>query len=60
MIRLQTEYMGIRRMKITVYGMYLDITVDHAAVFFAKFGQVEDVAGVLSKVDGLLETSVHW
>lgn len=59
-IRLQTEYMGTGRMKITVHGMYLDITVDHVGVFFANFGQVGDVVGVLSKVDGLLESSVHW
>lgn len=35
-IRLQTEYMGTHWMNITVHGMYLDITVDHAGFFFRE------------------------
>lgn len=49
-IQLQTEYMGTRRMIITVYGVPLDITVDHVKAFFANFGQVRDIIHILSKV----------
>lgn len=48
-LRLQTEYMGTRRTKITVHGMPVDISEDLMGVFFSKFGKVEEVKALLGK-----------
>lgn len=48
LVRLQVEYMGTRRTKITVHGVPVDISEDCVGSFFAKYGQVE-VCAINSK-----------
>lgn len=50
-LRLQTEYMGTRRTRVTLHGVSMDIKEDHVGDFFALYGQVEEVARILSKTD---------
>lgn len=38
--RLQTEYMGSRRTKVTIHGVPVDIPEDRMGTFFAKYGEV--------------------
>lgn len=49
--QFQTEYMGTRKTKVTVHGVPVDITVDRMGAFFAQYGKVKEVPGVISKVD---------
>lgn len=46
---LQTEYIGIRRTKVTVHGVSVNITEDRMEAFYAQYGKVEEVSGVISK-----------
>lgn len=48
-VRLQTEYMGTRKTRVTLHGVSLFITGDHLEFFFVKFGKVNDVSAVKSK-----------
>lgn len=41
-VRMQIEYMGIRRIKITLYGMTMDVEEDLVRLFFTNYGQVEE------------------
>lgn len=50
-LRFQTEYMGTRNTKVTVHGVPVDITVDRIGAFFAQYGKVEEVSGVISKAN---------
>lgn len=48
-LRLQTEYLGTRKTKITVHGVPADISDDRMGSFFSKFGQVEEVSAIMGK-----------
>lgn len=48
-VRLQTEYMGTRKSKITIHRVPIDISKDRMGAFFSKYGQVDDVSTVISK-----------
>lgn len=47
-LRLQTEYMGTRRIKITVLRVPVDISEDRRGAF-SKFSKVEEVMALLGK-----------
>lgn len=47
--RLQKEYMGTRKTKITVHGVPVDISEDRMGTAFSKFGKVEEVKALLGK-----------
>lgn len=47
-VRLQREYMGARKTKVTVHGVSVDISEDRMGAFFARYDQVEDVAVTVS------------
>lgn len=49
-VRLQMEYMGTRRTKVTLHREPLYITENHFGFFFAKFREVVDISSVKSKV----------
>lgn len=60
--RLQTEYMGSHKTKITVHGVPVDISEDRMGAFFSKFGKVEEVKALLGKpgiATGDVELQVH-
>lgn len=40
MLRLQTEYIDTRRIKITVHGVSVDICKDRMGAFYSKYGSV--------------------
>lgn len=42
-LRLQTEYMGTCRTKVTIHGVPIDISDDRIEAFFVKFGEVNEV-----------------
>lgn len=48
-VRLQTEYMGTWRTKITVHGVPVDICEDRLGDIFSKYGQVEEVSAITTK-----------
>lgn len=48
-VRLQTEYMGTRKTKVTLNGMPMDIKRSDWRVF-SKFGDVEDVSAAAGKM----------
>lgn len=43
LVRLQSEYMGTWRTRITLHGVPMDFTEEQLGVFFFRYGQVEDV-----------------
>lgn len=45
-LRLQTEYMGTRRTKVTIHGVSCK---DRMGAFFSKYGQVNEVKVLISK-----------
>lgn len=47
---MQTEYIGIRRTKIFLHEVSMDLVKDVAGAFFSEYGQVEGVASVRSKI----------
>lgn len=48
-LRLQTEYMGIRKTKITVHGVSVDICGDRMGAFFRKYRQVDEMSALRRK-----------
>lgn len=44
-VRLQTEYMGTRKTKMTLHGVAMDITDERLADFYSQFGDVSAVDG---------------
>lgn len=48
-VRLQTEYMGTRKTRVTLHGVHLFISEDHLGFFSEKFGEVNDVSAAKSK-----------
>lgn len=62
-LRLQTEYMGTRRTKVSVHEVPVDIKEDRMAAIFDKYGEVEEMLSVFSKAgfstgDIVLEVSL--
>lgn len=47
--RLQTEYMGQRKTKVTLHGVPAFISENHLGFFFSKFEEVAEVMAVKSK-----------
>lgn len=45
-VRLQTEYLGTRKTRVTLHGVPLFIMEDHLGFSFLKFGQINDVSAV--------------
>lgn len=50
-VRLQTEYMGQRKTKVTLHGVPVFISENHLGFFFSKFEEVAEVMAVKSKTD---------
>lgn len=48
-VRLQTEYMGTCRTRVTVHGVPADISEDQMGAFFTKYREVNEVSVVMSK-----------
>lgn len=48
-MRIQTEYMGTRKAKVTLHGVPLYISGDNLSFFFAQFGEMADVSSVKCK-----------
>lgn len=48
-VRLQTEYMGTWKTRITVPDVPMDMNEDRMRPFFAQYGQVNKVSAVMSK-----------
>lgn len=48
-VRLLTEYIGTRRIRITVYGVPVDIREYRMETFYAKYRQVDEVSAVINK-----------
>lgn len=48
-VRLQTEYKGTRKTRITVHCVPVDISEDRMEAFFAKYRQVNEIIAVISK-----------
>lgn len=48
-IRLQTEYMGTCRTRVTIHGVPVDITTNRMGSFFTKYGEVNEVKALSSK-----------
>lgn len=48
-IRLQTEYMGTCRTRVTIHGVPVDITTNRMGAFFTKYGEVNEVKALSSK-----------
>lgn len=57
-LKLQTEYLGTRRTKITIHCVPIDISEDWMGAFFAKFGKVEEVKALVDK-SGILTGDVE-
>lgn len=55
----QTKHMGIRKAKVIVHGVTVDITEDWMGAYFAQYGQVEDASAIISKVDIATGDFVH-
>lgn len=45
-LRMQTEYMGTRKTKITLHRMPMDITDDHLGAYFSQYEPVGNVSPV--------------
>lgn len=45
--RLQTEYMGTRKTRLTVHSVPVDINEDRMGAFFTKNGQVNEDSAVI-------------
>lgn len=39
-VRLQTEYMGIRKTRVTLHGVFMNLTEEQLGILFSKFGEV--------------------
>lgn len=50
-VRLQTDYMGQRKTKVTLHGVPVFISENHLGFFFSKFEEVAEVMAVKSKTD---------
>lgn len=48
-LRLQIEHMGTHRTIVTLYGVPMGINEDYVGAFSTWYGQVEEVARILSK-----------
>lgn len=48
-VRIQTEYMGTLRTRMTVYAVPVDITENRLGAYFSNFGLVEAVSPIMSK-----------
>lgn len=48
-VSLQTEYKGARRTNITGHRVLVDISGTRLGAFFAKYSQVDEVTGTISK-----------
>lgn len=42
-VKLQTVYLGTRKIRITLHGVALDISEDYLGAFFAQYGQAAKV-----------------
>lgn len=47
--RIQTEYIGRRKTKVTLHGVPLFISENHLRFFFSRFGEEADVLAVKDK-----------
>lgn len=45
-VRLQTEYIGTWRTKVSLLGVSMDIAEERLGAFFSKFGQIKYVSKV--------------
>lgn len=49
LVKLQAEYLGTRKTKMTLHGVPLYISDNYLGFFFAKFGEVSSVSSIKSK-----------
>lgn len=49
-VMMQTEYVGTRRTRIIFHRTLISIEEYHVRAFFTKYGQLEEVSSVKSKV----------
>lgn len=57
-IRLQTEYMGTRKTRITLHGVPMYITEDHLGTYFSSYGLVDGVSAAKGK-SGLTTSDIN-
>lgn len=48
-VRFQTEYMGIRKTRINLYGVPLDAAEEHLGAFFMTYGSLVSISPILRK-----------
>lgn len=48
--RISEDADGTRKTKLILHGVPLYITEDHFGYFFARFGEVDDVSSIKSKI----------